>query len=105
MAYDKPDIRSISDEALVTLLETWGEKKFRAKQVTEWLWKKRVKSFDEMSNLSADLRKKLSEHFTFHQLVVADQQVSSDRTIKCAFKLFDGKVVEGVLIPTPHRMT
>jgi 23S rRNA (adenine2503-C2)-methyltransferase len=105
MAYQQPDIRSISDEALLTLLESWGEKKFRAKQVIEWLWKKRVKSFNEMSNLSAELRKKLSEHFTFHQLTVADQQISTDRTIKCAFKLFDGKVVEGVLIPTTNRMT
>ncbi|MFI5204738.1 MAG: 23S rRNA (adenine(2503)-C(2))-methyltransferase RlmN [Flavobacteriales bacterium] len=105
MAYEQPDIRSISDDELIALLESWGEKKFRAKQVCEWLWQKRVKSFNEMSNLSAELRKKLSEHFTFHQITIADQQVSSDRTIKCAFKLHDGKVVEGVLIPTAHRMT
>lgn len=82
-----------------------GEKSFRAKQVYEWLWKKSAHSFDEMTNLSLDLRNFLKTHFFIKSISLADKQVSEDKTIKCAFKLFDDKVVEGVLIPTTTRMT
>jgi 23S rRNA (adenine2503-C2)-methyltransferase len=82
-----------------------GEKPFRAKQVYEWLWKKSVHSFADMTNLSKELRDKLNQHFFIKNITLADKQVSSDRTIKCAFKLNDEKVVEGVLIPTTSRMT
>lgn len=58
-----------------------------------------------MSNLSLPLRDKLSTSFFLQGLEVADMQKSSDRTIKSAFKLYDGSVVEGVLIPTTNRMT
>ena len=58
-----------------------------------------------MSNISLPLREKLSASFFLQGLEVADMQKSSDRTIKSAFKLYDGSVVEGVLIPTTNRMT
>jgi len=58
-----------------------------------------------MTNLSKDLRGFLDGHFFINKLKVADKQISSDRTIKSAFQLMDGKVVEGVLIPTSNRMT
>lgn len=99
------DIRSITEAELVNFFESHGEKKFRAKQVMEWLWKKSAKSFDEMSNISAVSRKLLHDHFTFTTLRLSDQQISSDKTIKCAFEVEPGKVVEGVLIPTASRMT
>lgn len=85
--------------------EALGEKKFRARQVYEWLWQKQVSSFDAMTNLSKPFRAFLDEHYTLHPLTLSDKQISADKTIKCAFKLKDAFVVEGVLIPTTDRMT
>lgn len=102
----KEDIRSFSKEELLALfVQEMGEKKFRATQVYEWVWQKNALSFDEMTNLSLQFREKLKEHFTLDHLSLAEEQVSSDRTIKCAFNAGPGKVVEGVLIPTANRMT
>lgn len=101
----KPDIREISTDQLTETICSWGEKPFRAKQVVEWLWKKRVRSFDEMTNLSKSLREKLAEEFTFKTIKPDLIQTSSDGTIKVGFRLSDGNLVEGVLIPTSKRMT
>jgi 23S rRNA (adenine2503-C2)-methyltransferase len=101
----RKDIRQFSLAEITTQLGELGEKPFRAKQVYEWLWKKSAHSFAEMTNLSVELREKLKEHFFIKQITLADKQVSEDKTIKCAFKLNDEKVVEGVLIPTQTRMT
>ncbi len=82
-----------------------GEQGFRAKQIYEWLWQKSVTDFDLMSNLSKDLREKLKAHFSINFVTTRRSQVSADKTIKNSFTLFDGNVIEGVLIPTPERMT
>ena len=82
-----------------------GEKAFRAKQIEEWLWTKGAASFEEMSNLSKGFRERLDAAFELSRIEVADQQFSSDGTIKCAFDVRAGQVVEGVLIPTSKRMT
>ncbi len=81
------------------------EKKFRAKQVYEWLWIKQAHSFEEMTNLSKELRFKLLEHFTLPALKVDATQYSTDGTVKSRFKTHDGHLVEGVLIPTESRTT
>lgn len=99
------DIRKLDLPALTSALTALNEKTFRAKQVYEWLWKKSAHSFDEMSNLSLELREKLKENFEIRAVQIAHQQVSSDGTIKLAFRLFDGKLVEGVLIPSRGRIT
>src|SRR6478735_5785237 len=101
----KVDIRKQDLAALKTFLENNGEKAFRAKQVIEWLWKKSASHFDEMTNLSLSLRQLLSEHFTLLPVVLDQKQVSNDGTIKCGFKLHEGYMVEGVLIPADDRMT
>ncbi len=99
------DIRLLSPADLATRFELMGEKPFRARQVYEWLWQKSASSFDEMTNLSKELREKLQKHFVIRSLQVSTSQVSSDKTIKSAFRLFDGNIVEGVLIPSDSRMT
>ena len=100
------DIRSLQLDELIAYFEQSGEKAYRAKQVYEWLWKKQAISFDEMTNLSLSLREMLQKNFIIRAVVVSDHQISSDRTIKNAFKLYDGSIVEGVLIPTSTgRMT
>lgn len=99
------DIRNLSLGELKIALEEMGEKAFRAKQVYEWIWTHGAASFDEMTNLSKGLRTQLEDKFSLAVLPVEDQQISSDRTIKCAFQVAESQVVEGVLIPTTTRMT
>ena len=102
---DKIDIRQLSLDQLTEKLTALGEKPFRAKQVHEWLWKKRATSFDEMTNLSKSLRKVIDENFIINAIKLSESQKSKDRTIKNAFLLADDAVIEGVLIPTKKRMT
>lgn len=102
---NKQDIRKLSIDDLKAKLTEAGEKPFRAKQIHEWLWKKNAHSFEEMTNLSKSLRTFLNDNFFIDHITLDEEQVSSDRTIKCAFNVGVGKVVEGVLIPTTSRMT
>lgn len=101
----KMDIRSLSLPDLTKELDSMGEKPFRAKQIYEWLWQKSCIDFDVMTNLSLTLREKLKNNFVINAVSVLKSQTSSDRTIKNVFKLADSKIIEGVLIPTPDRMT
>lgn len=105
MSTEKKDIRQFSIDELTAALLPLGEKAFRAKQIYEWLWAKSAYSFEEMTNLSKELREKLEQNFFIKHLTIADRQVSDDKTIKYAFRLHDGKIVEGVLIPTEKRIT
>lgn len=99
------DIRSLTLNELKANIEDIGEKAFRAKQIYEWLWQKSCVDFDQMSNLSKDLREKLKARYVINPVSVHKSQLSSDDTIKSAFKLYDSNIIEGVLIPTPNRMT
>lgn len=99
------NIRTLSLPDIEQYFETLNEKKFRAKQVYEWLWLKPVQSFEGMTNLSKELRNKLKEDFTLPGLTVDTVQTSEDGTIKTRFKTHDGHFVEGVLIPTTSRFT
>lgn len=97
------DIRALSLDQLIAALEGMGEKKFRAKQVYEWLWKKGARSFEEMTNLSKDLRQRLENEFSFPVMSIDMTQRSSDGTIKSRFRLHDGPLIESVLIPVPEK--
>lgn len=99
------NIRHLSLQDLEEYFESIGEKKFRVKQVWEWLWQKHAFSFADMTNLSKELRQKLGENFTFPALSVNATQYSADGTVKSSFKTHDGHLVEGVLIPTEKRYT
>jgi 23S rRNA (adenine2503-C2)-methyltransferase len=103
----KKNIRALSQADLVELMVSWNEKPFRAKQIHEWLWKKGkgVAHFSEMKNVPNQLLEKLDAHFDIYKLRVEDEQKSSDGTVKSAFRLHDGNVVEGVLIPSSKRTT
>lgn len=101
----KKNIRELSEDELIQAILDLGEKKFRASQIIDWLWNKQVASFDEMQNVPKGLRSQLEEHFFIDKIVLSDQQISKDRTIKCAYETFDKRVVEGVLIPTSSRTT
>lgn len=99
------DIRSLSLAQLTDALIEMGEQGFRAKQIYEWLWQKSSVDFNQMSNLSKTLREKLNARFSINAVRVKESQTSSDKTIKSTFSLYDGNVIEGVLIPADDRMT
>lgn len=99
----KRDILSYSLEELETALVDFGEKKFRAKQVYEWLHNKRVKKFDEMSNISLSLRTKLDDNFCINSINVVKRLESSiDNTVKYLYELSDGNHIESVLMEYKH---
>lgn len=99
------NIRTLSLPELKEYFESIGDKKFRAIQTYEWIWKKNAQSFDDMSNLSKELRLKLAENFSLPAITVDANQVSADGTVKSRFRTFDGHFIEGVLIPTEKRQT
>lgn len=99
----KTDIKSLTLPELVQEMEQIGEKKFRAAQLYEWLHKKLAESFTEMTNLSLSLREKCTEHFELTVLhTVQVQESKQDGTKKFLFELFDGNMVESVLMKYHH---
>jgi 23S rRNA (adenine2503-C2)-methyltransferase len=105
MEKEKKNIRHLSNAELEAYFETLGEKKFRAKQVYEWIWQKHAHSFDDMTNLSKELRQQLTDTFTLPALTIDATQYSADGTVKSRFRTADKHLVEGVLIPTDERKT
>ena len=101
----KIDIRSLSEDQIIDFFEKKGFDTYRGRQVYEWIWKKSIYSFDEMTNLSKDVRLMLETDFVINHIEVDKIQKSSDGTIKNAVKLFDDYTVESVLIPTDDRTT
>jgi len=101
----KKNIRHLTLDELKAYFESIGEKKFRMRQTWEWLWQKHAHSFEDMSNLSKELRARLEADFSLPALHVNTTQVSGDGTVKSRFKTYDGHFVEGVLIPTEKRHT
>lgn len=105
MENKKENIRNLSLEELIAKVAQINEPKFRAKQVYEWIWKKGVRSFSEMKNVSKKMISFLEEGYFLDIITVSDQQKSADDTIKCAFQSYDKHITEGVLIPTTSRVT
>ena len=99
------DIRTLNLDQLTDYFITIGEKPFRAKQVYDWIWSKNLHSFEEMTNLSKNLRENLIRDFFMNPASVDQFQKSTDGTIKNGVKLHDGLMVESVLIPTETRTT
>lgn len=96
---EKIDILSLSLDELEAELVKLGEKKFRAKQIFQWLHQKRVFSFDEMTNISVQLRSVLNENFCIKSLFIAKRLESCiDNTVKYLYRLPDGNYVETVLM-------
>ena len=91
-------IYSYSLDDLSKIMQSMGESNYRAKQIFSWLYKKRVKSFDEMNDISLSFREELKKNFDFFLPTIDVMEKSKDGTIKCLFKLRDGERVEGVLM-------
>ncbi|MCD7808458.1 MAG: 23S rRNA (adenine(2503)-C(2))-methyltransferase RlmN [Erysipelotrichaceae bacterium] len=87
-----------TQDMLIDELINLGEKKFRAMQIFEWIYRKNVYDFDEMTNLSLALREKLKEYYCIGCLKIIEKQVSIDGTIKYLLQLQDGGLIETVLM-------
>jgi len=101
-------MKNIKDYDLKDLekeFEELGEKKFRAGQVFHWLYIEKVKSFDEMTNLSLELREKLKQNYTICNYNILRKQESSDGTKKYLFDVLDGNAIETVLMQYHHGKT
>lgn len=101
----KKNIRELKLEELIDFLKNQNIPSYRAKQIHEWLWKKRAISFNEMTSLSLSLRELLEQNFCINAVKIHKAEKSSDGTIKYSLKLYDNKLVEGVLIPSKKRLT
>lgn len=102
----KIDILSLFPEELEEQIVAMGEKKFRAKQIFEWLHVKRVATFDEMTNLSVQLRNKIKEKFCLKSLfVVKKLESNTDNTVKYLYRLPDGNHIESVIMEYSYGNT
>ena len=101
----KKNLFDFTIEDLKTFFSENGQKEFRAKQVHEWLWKRGARSFNEMTNLSKELRQLLEATFSIPAMKTEHFQQSADDTLKFAFRLHDEHFIEGVLIPSRERTT
>lgn len=100
---EKTDIKSLTLEELKSCFKEQGIQGFRADQVYQWLHQKQAGSFEDMTNLSKELRRKLAEDYELAELKTADVKVSSiDGTRKYLFELKDGNVIESVLMKYRH---
>lgn len=102
----KKDIKSLSLEELSAQIKDLGLPKFRAGQIFEWLHKYGVSSFDEMTNLSKELRASLSNDFYIADCIIEEKYVSSiDSTVKYLFRLNDGEFIESVIMKYKYGYT
>lgn len=91
------DLEDLKDE-----LKQMGEKPFRAEQITKWLYDEKVEAFDEMTNLSLELREKLKNNYSICNFNILKKQESKDGTIKYLFDVLDGNAIETVLMKYHH---
>ena len=95
----KIDIKSLQFHELVNKVREFGQPLYRARQIADWLYQKRVQSFDEMTDLPQGLRKRLAEQFDFSKIDIVRVLGSRDTTRKFLFQLSDFSLIESVLIP------
>ena len=96
------NIKDYNIESLKVELKNLGEKPFRAEQIFKWLYQDKVTSFDEMLNLSIELREKLKQNYTICNYEILRKQESKDGTIKYLFDVLDGNAIETVLMSYHH---
>ena len=102
---EKSDIQNLSLEDLKKFCFENEIKEFRAKQIFEWIWNKRVDSFKKMTSLSINIRDLLNDSFVINKITIHKKQKSKDKTIKYSLKTHDSLLLEAVLIPSKKRVT
>lgn len=102
---EKSSIYGLTWTNLTEWLEAHGQKKFRAKQVWDWLYRKRVKTFEEMSNVPKETIELLTANFVMNTLEEQVVQESTDGTTKYLFKLSDGNLIETVMMKQEYGLS
>lgn len=102
---EKQNIREKSLQDITEFLTTQGEKAFRAKQIWQWMWQRGITRFEDMTNLSKTTKEQLDATFYFDSMRPHQVQTSGDGTVKTAWCLHDGEVIESVLIPGQQKFT
>jgi 23S rRNA (adenine2503-C2)-methyltransferase len=102
---EKTDLKNLTLDELEAFLTGQGKERYRAKQVYKWIYQKDALSFDEMTNISKELRRELAERSYISDLEPEVVERSADGTAKYLFRLSDGNAVESVLIPDEDRTT
>ncbi len=102
---EKVDLKNFDLEELEAFIARHGKERYRAKQIFKWLYQKGAVSFEEMSNISKDLRRELADSAWISDLGPEVVEVSADGTRKYLFRLADGNTIESVLIPEEDRNT
>ena len=92
-------------EQLETAIFKLDLPKYRSKQIFNWIYEKGCLNFEDMTNLSKDLRSVLKRNFYFPKFKLENKQISKDGAIKCLFELDDGSFIETVIIPANGRNT
>nr|WP_281255643.1 23S rRNA (adenine(2503)-C(2))-methyltransferase RlmN [Desulfamplus magnetovallimortis] len=98
-------MKELTRTQLMKWFEDRGMRSFRAGQIFKWIYLRQAESFDEMTDLSKDVRKLLNENFTIPRLEIENSEMSADGTEKLLFKLRDGNYIEAVLIPQKDHFT
>ena len=101
----KNNIKNYNLEELQEIVENLGEKKYRAEQIFNWIYKENVTSFDDMANLPLSLREKLKENYDLHIFKIITKQESKDGTKKYLFDILDGNAIESVLMEYKYGYT
>jgi 23S rRNA (adenine2503-C2)-methyltransferase len=99
------DLAALELKELEAFVQSLGHKKFHAKQIYQWIWKRGVTSFDEMTNLSRELRTALAEKAVVSLPEVTHHDLSEDGTQKFVLRLADGRQIESVFIPDTPKQT
>ena len=99
------DLQGMTLDEIRTFIEPLGKAPYRAKQIIRWLYRNPIDSFDEMTNISKGFRRDLGRVATVGRLPIARRRESADGTVKLAWQLHDGELIESVLIPETDRLT
>mmetsp|Transcript_55979 Transcript_55979/g.121864 ORF Transcript_55979/g.121864 Transcript_55979/m.121864 type:complete len:427 (-) Transcript_55979:353-1633(-) len=95
----KYNLYAMDAKELEELILSWGEKKFRAKQIVDWVYVQGCSDFDSFKNLPLSLRKRLKEEISLGSMQIEEEQISRDGTQKRLWRLADGQLIESVLMP------
>ncbi|HIJ79113.1 MAG TPA: 23S rRNA (adenine(2503)-C(2))-methyltransferase RlmN [Deltaproteobacteria bacterium] len=102
---DKPNLKNFTQQELTDWVVQLGMKSFRGKQIFCWLYRPDITDFSQMTDISKEVRSQLAEKSFFSNLQPEIEERSKDGSVKYAFRLEDGKVIESVLIPEEERLT
>ncbi|OGP77346.1 MAG: 23S rRNA (adenine(2503)-C(2))-methyltransferase [Deltaproteobacteria bacterium RBG_16_64_85] len=105
MRADRTDLKGMSLPELETFLSRWGKERYRARQISRWIYQQFAEEFSAMTDLSKDFREELTRGCRVSSPPAERVEVSADGTEKCLFRLEDGETVESVLIPEEDRRT